>query len=319
MVKLLYLAKPIYGGWVTFSSMVSKLNNTFIYKISKRTEKKKRRFGYGINYQNTSIDDFNKIDDDILILAIDKNYHHLLDKLPLDKCSIVIHDPTEIKSKKNFILDYLPKMKEVITIRPLVNSFLLELNINNKFLKHPYLRYNKNTGDLNRNGCVSISRIDYDKHTEIILKANQRLENKISVYGDKNDRYVYHKLKEIDNLSMNNPNTCYRGRFGKDYNELYNILKNKKYVIDLSKIKNDGGGTQYTFLEAIDLGCILILNKKWTDVSDSIWKDGVNCLTVENENDLIETLNKNIDTIKIYENSLEILENNTNTGEWIFK
>ena len=54
-------------------------------------------------------------------------------------------------------------------------------------------------------------------------------------------------------------------------------------------------------------------------MSDSIWEDGVNCLTIENENDLIHILNQDIDTKKIYHNSLKILENHTNTGDWIFK
>jgi hypothetical protein len=34
-------------------------------------------------------------------------------------------------------------------------------------------------------------------------------------------------------------------------------------VVDLSVIKKDGRGTQYTFLEAVDAGCSLVLHKAW--------------------------------------------------------
>ena len=37
--NLFYLAKPTYGGWVTFTAHLSKKNDYPIYKITKRTEK----------------------------------------------------------------------------------------------------------------------------------------------------------------------------------------------------------------------------------------------------------------------------------------
>ena len=43
------------------------------------------------------------------------------------------------------------------------------------------------------------------------------------------------------------------------------ILKDAKYMIDMSIIKGDGGGTQYTFLEAIHHNCILILHNEWIE------------------------------------------------------
>ena len=43
--KLLYLAKPIYGGWVTFTAHLSKKYSWPIYKITKKTEKTKRDYG----------------------------------------------------------------------------------------------------------------------------------------------------------------------------------------------------------------------------------------------------------------------------------
>jgi hypothetical protein len=36
-------------------------------------------------------------------------------------------------------------------------------------------------------------------------------------------------------------------------------------MIDLSQLPMDGGGTQYTFLDAIYHDCAIILNRKWIE------------------------------------------------------
>ena len=74
-------------------------------------------------------------------------------------------------------------------------------NISSTFLYHPYVALSDELADKkafnNKSGTVSISRIDYDKHTEILIKANELLLDPIDIYGTKNDRYVYHKLKKF--------------------------------------------------------------------------------------------------------------------------
>ena len=54
-ISLVYLAKPVYGGWVTFYSHLAKQFNYRLYKVGKRTEKRLRPYGYGIDYQNVSL------------------------------------------------------------------------------------------------------------------------------------------------------------------------------------------------------------------------------------------------------------------------
>jgi glycosyltransferase involved in cell wall biosynthesis len=49
----------------------------------------------------------------------------------------------------------------------------------------------------NRVGAISISRIDYDKNIDIIVRANSLIldqNNKIEIYGEPNERYIYQKL-----------------------------------------------------------------------------------------------------------------------------
>lgn len=324
MSLILYLAKPSFGGWVTFTSMLSKINNQPVIKITKRTEftkgkPKYRDYGYGVSYRNMNIDDVILDDKKVLITAIDKKYHHLLEKLDLERTTIVIHDPTEIKSNHGFIIPFLKKMR-VITIRKTMNEFLNNLDIKNKFIHHPYIR-SCNSIDLeNKRDAISISRIDYDKHLDIVLRANRLLENPIEIYGEKNDMCVYHKLLEYDSFNENDPNSSYRGRFDKDLDTLSKLLTGKKFMVDLSKIKNDGGGTQYTFLEALDYGCVLILNNAWVNVPNSVWIKGLNCFTVSNEEELADVLKNHthVEINTIRENGKKLLANHIRTDNWLF-
>ena len=42
-ISLVYMANPIYGGWVTFSAHLSLRYNCDLYKIKKRSESRKKR------------------------------------------------------------------------------------------------------------------------------------------------------------------------------------------------------------------------------------------------------------------------------------
>ena len=226
-----------------------------------------------------------------------------------DNTKIVIHDPTEVTGKKALpILEHLRRF-DVITIRPGMTEYLKQIHgIESTYKPHPFYEYTIN--ELPKVTNVSISRIDFDKHTDIIIKANNLLRNDdedattIDIYGAKNDLYCYHKLTKEQELNLQD---FYYGNFKKDFSELDKILSEAKYCVDLSAIKNDGGGTQYTFLEAIYQGAILILNKKWI-TKDSIFIPNENCLVVTDENDLYKLLQSDTDYSHIRHNAYKLLE-----------
>ena len=313
MKNLIYMAKPIYGGWVTFTSHLCLQNDSSIYKIGKRSEKSKRNFGYGTKYQLLKIEDI-LTKNNLVITALDKHYYEYLHLFPKNTI-LVIHDPTELKTtKKNpnpLIINDLLKHFKIYTIRKTVQVYLKNnFNIDSKFIYHPFYKYEKgNNNPLNINN-ISISRIDYDKNTDIILKCNKLLEKeeeKIIIFGAENRMYVHHKLKDL------NFHNYWKGKYPKTLPLLYDnkdILSNCKYVIDLSTIKDDGGGTQYTFLEAIYNDCILILHNDWVNKGDT-FKDNYNCLTVSNEVELQDIIigKKNINSKEIINNAKKLLCN----------
>ena len=303
-MNLVYMAKPTYGGWINFTVHLSFLNNSNIYKTTKRSEKNKRNFGFGLKYQNLSIQDIVKLND-ITIVALDKHYYHYLHLFPKG-CNLVIHDPSEIKNQNNpLIKENLINNFNVITIRKTVQKYLQnKFKCQSSFIFHPFYKYQKSNSDCLESFAISISRIDYDKNVDIILKANLILppEKKIIIYGKENRLCVHHKLKQL------NFEEYWKGKYDKTLQITYkgkDILQKCKFLIDLSTIKNDGGGTQYTFLDGIYNDCVLILHEEWANKGD-LFINNYNCLTVSDEHELYETLNKNYD-----QNYLQNILNNS--------
>lgn len=304
-MNLIYMARPIYGGWVTFTAHMSIKNNYNVYKIGNNTEKRKRKFGYGVDYQNLNIQDILSLND-IMISAIDKQYYQYLHLFP-DNTKLVIHDPTELKTgkKSNPLIDdkLLYKFK-IYVIRKNVKDYIKNnFNIETTLINHPFYQYPISDKPKIYNYAVSISRIDFDKNTDIILKANKLLpdDKKISIFGAENRLYVYHKLKQLDFHKY------WNGKYEKTLPMLFNdkqILKSPIFMIDLSVISNDGGGTQYTFLEAIYNDCILILHNDWINKGNT-FIDKFNCFGISNEHEL-----KDILTTSYYPKYLQTIRNN---------
>ena len=308
------MAKPIYGGWVTFTAHLSLKYNCELYKIGKRNESNKRDYGYGVKYQNMKIDEIIK-KDNLVITAIDKHYWEYLHLFPKDTI-IIIHDPTELKGKTNKLVELLDNFK-IITIRETVQKFLMDkYKKESIFLPHPFYEYKKSL-DKGEYNCASISRIDFDKNTKIILDANKLIKkeaDKIYLFGAENRLYVHHKLKDMDFEKY------WKGKYPKELPLKYegkDLLNTCSYVIDMSIIKGDGGGTQYTFLEAIYHDCVLILHKEWTEKGDT-FKHLHNCYVVgftdNPELEIAEIINNNnmVERENILKNARNILLNHTN-------
>ena len=293
------MARPIYGGWVSFTAHLSLKYSLPLIKLGSKTEEKQRPYGYGVEYQNRAPNDLPK--GRLLITAIDKTYYEFLDKLP-DGTLIVIHDPTEVSGKgKEPVLKALARFK-VITIRESVKKFLNdEFGIKSKFIIHPFYEY-PFTKTRDPGGAVSISRIDFDKHTDIILKANKSLKDPIDIYGAINRQYVFFKLNDLGFKKF------YKGPFEKSFEDLDDILADAKYVVDMSMIKNDGGGSQYTFLEAMYQGCALVIHAKWVSESKTDFIDGKNCFVVADSDELAGLLNKDPSTSRVVKGGKELLK-----------
>jgi hypothetical protein len=313
----------LYGGCVTFTAhLMHLLGRKWFRRITGRFEKEFKEFGYGIRYQNVTAKALDFAEKPF-ITDMFKNFH-VLERMKRTDITIVIHDATEISKENEPYLKYW----NIICIRKALQQYLKEkYNLDPKFLYHPFYPYpiQKNNGgnndyDLNimhKTDAVSISRTDYGKHTDIILNANKLLSSKnksnnkddsnaIKIYGPFNPAYVRpfgeEQFKQY-----------YYGIFDRSFQAVSNILNKAKFVIDLTVLPHDGGGTQYTFLEAIHHNAALVINRSWIDSVDSKYcdfKEDYNCFAVCDEKELAEIIlnSKSIDTRKIVNNASKLMD-----------
>ena len=93
-------------------------------------------------------------------------------------------------------------------------------------------------------------------------------------------------------------------------------------MVDLSFLPKDGGGTQYTFLDAIYHNCAMVLNRQWIENVNAKYRDfkeGENCYAVLDSEELNELLDnaESIDTSKIVQNARKLLDRHiNNAGDW---
>ncbi len=287
-VNLFYLSPNPYGGWVTYTvhlihALESQHKDVRLYKLRPRTEGNTRPFGSGMQYTNISMDDALKLPGTNILTAVAKNFAACAVTLAERGAWIVCHDPTEFKNLPD-------NMKRMFVIRPIA----LEWFPHAHYIPHPYKRHGGATGratlitKARSKNAVSVSRIDFDKHTEILLDANRILpaNKRIHIYGFENRLYTKFKIMpkypEWEQSKV---------AFPREEGAAFELLRNAKYMCDMSIIKGDGGGSQYTFLEAMDAGCVPVLHWGWF-VNKGEMKPGKNCLAVSGGEELAALLRK---------------------------
>lgn len=204
---------------------------------------------------------------------------------------IVIHDR---RSYKNFMDDILEIQPRAACIRREVTEAAKTDKLENiQYIPHPYGRFKK--GDIKDNDVPQawahcLSRIGWEKHIDMLLTANLLLpkDKKIMALGECYDRFAKMKLHGIDEDWEKH---LFRHKYGKPSSGFLAASK-CRYAVDLSVLgKHGGGGSQYTFLEAMDAGTPLIIHRDWIGENDTM-VEGYNCLAVEDAGELVDVLSE---------------------------
>lgn len=288
-LNLFYLSGNTTGGWVTYTAHLgyglSELDGVEwqLYKIGNRTEKNKRPFGYDVEYRNVDLETAVKETKQAatIVVALQKNFREQAAELIKSGAWLVVHDPAEFANLK------LAETGRYLTIRRQVQKQVK----GSVFLPHPYKRHFANgtlaTGEWR---ACSISRIDFDKHTDILLDANRLLpkELQIRIHGFENRLYTKFKIcpkypEWVQSVS----------HYARERVTATELCHRANYTCDMSVIQGDGGGTQYTFLEAMDAGSVNVIHKQWLLPEDEMVaypQEGANCLAVESGEELATLL-----------------------------
>lgn len=269
MINLFYCSNNTTGGWVTFTYHLVKVlealnESVLLWKIGNNTECKARPFGYGLVYENITIEDAIKRGGHKLIVAAAKQQAEPVKALIAAGAKVVLHDPTELKAG----------LAGVDIEKPWVIRRAVQRQVpGSVFIRHPYVRHARPAKLPKRGGAVATSRIDFDKNTTILLDAN-RLGCKIDIRGFENRLYT--KFKIMPNYPEWKQSVAAYDRH--DPAAAFELLLRHNFLVDMSLIKGDGGGTQYTFLEAWDAGALPLIHSGWILPKDDM-VPGVNCVT----------------------------------------
>lgn len=264
-MNLLDLSGARFGGWTSFTghlllALESVGEPCTLLRVGKRTEARTRPWRSGMVYRNVSVDYAlaAAADQPSLMTAVGKAHTEAAQALAKAHVPVVFHDPTETH------VAALDTAKVVIRVANLKHVPEAE------YLPHPYVRarMEHDDGHVRMYHAVATSRLDWDKHTDIIIEANNMHPESTAracfVFGAENRLYTHHKLPD-------GWRRWYGGQMPAD--DLWagaRLARHAKHVVDMSVIAGDGGGTQYTHLEAMDAGAHLVLHADWfKDVPDA--------------------------------------------------
>jgi hypothetical protein len=288
---LFYLAEPKVGGWVSFTEHLAaglRANGyePRVIKISQRTEKKARP-GFGaLTYQNMDIADAVAVarSEQSAIVAVQPKVgvsaHVLMDA----GAGLVVHDPTELKGP---LLGAITKPRKISVIRPAILEAVRAAAPSSDvvFCPHPFDAV-LTRAPVRTRFAVTLSRLDWDKHIDIVVGANAILpsEKRIQIHGNENRMYTHHKLDSAAPAWRDN----YRGAF--PAGGASRLAADADFVVDMSIIAGDGDGTQYTFFEAWAAGAVLIVNRSWIKTGTGACRERETCLAVGDVAGLVNVL-----------------------------
>jgi len=288
MVALFYNGYRNPNGTITITEHLVKMFEFFdeevsVYRLRNKPGKPKTiSTAGGTIVEEVTLEQAKKIVDNNAALMI----HFMHDKSSEQELAVkLIYDtgiPFILHDYRGLVQDIIDAAifsdARIVFIRePFRQTFVKDhKHIDTIHIKHPYIRHEVIDGlDIVYN-AVSIPRIGREKKIELVCEANNMLHDKkkIMIAGADSDRLYAHftldkKFPEWRDYHIKAPGI-----------DSYALSCMSRYVIDLSELKGDGGGTQYTFLEAMDAGALLVINRNWIGFPNSEMIHGYNCIAI---------------------------------------
>lgn len=288
MLTIFFMGDLRGGGTKTYTAHLVKAlraigKDARICRVGNKTFNSEKDFGYGLKYRNISLDAAIRTVqiERTLITSTEPKSDERCASLLYHGARLVIHDPREIKDGK---------YKGHTPVENLVKPFVIRksnrnLSDDSVYIPHPYVPYMNKTPE-KKNTSICLTRIANSKHIDWLLRANRNLpkSKQITIRGAEDRMYSFFVLKsKFPEWSVGNHS------YDQSWGEAQRLYKPHIFAIDLTEIANDGGGSQYSFLEAMDAGCIPVLHRSWFKFKGEM-KEGVNCLGVESQEELEKVL-----------------------------
>jgi hypothetical protein len=215
-------------------------------------------------------------------------YPTLLTEMMAAGMRCVIHDPNEFMNKAGVLgrgvfnhLDDRTLVVRPICIRPSMKAHFKDAT----FIPHPYQREFPSVvcrDDLaRRKSACSIARLTFVKRPRIIFDANRLLAQRAQVrfHSAENRLFTFSLKKTYPEVTQG----------GYDLPLVHGISARHaaqyRFAVDMTYFPMDGGGSQYSFMEAWDAGCVNVIHQDWLRYKGEM-KDRENCYAVRSAEEL---------------------------------
>lgn len=272
---IFFFRPTLGGGTTTFTAHLSRAllaagSEPTIYRVrEKPSDGKLRPFGKydGVQYQWVSSDEARQVVKDMptvmgspansKFLAFEPEIIMNLMKLGM---RTVIHDPNEFT-----IYDHLGKVTSLptrpICIRPTMKKFYKDAH----WIPHPYQRVApEKFSDVKRSKvALSIARVASVKRPKLLLEANRLLPKKlrIELRGAEYRMYTYQLAQKMPDVFQQAKQQALH--FPMTFDASVRIASEAMLNFDMTWFPDDGGGTQYAQLEAMDAGTVNVMHEDW--------------------------------------------------------
>ncbi len=198
---------------------------------------------------------------------------------------LVFHDHNEATEDQ---LNAMRKYQRVVVIRKPMRTWLAERGVKATFIPHPYVPYSGDrTSDYLHVRARSIAFLNFRKHQEIIAQANVLVPDQPCImHGKVNRMFIHYKLSKIEPSWEDH----YQGAFADKPGESIRLFATCDFAVNLTKLKEDGDGTEYSMLEAWDAGVPLVVHRGWILTGEDEIRENQTALAIENAEELAALL-----------------------------
>jgi hypothetical protein len=197
---------------------------------------------------------------------------------------IVIHDPNEFK-----IFDHLGGGQAALPtipfcIRPTMQRFYHDAI----FIPHPYTPVNYGAIERKHLAC-STARIASVKRPRLLLDANRLVpvKKRIQLRGAEYRMFTYNLQKKYGDVFKQSGGEF---QFPMTFEAPVQVAAEYKLNFDMTYFPDDGGGTQYAQMEAMNAGTVNVMHEDWWRLGVGEMKPGKHVLTVDGSDAIVKLL-----------------------------
>lgn len=291
------------GGEVSFIAHLARSlqamgHEAHVFRIAPKSDPTVRPHLDGITRLKLSYADAMQLPGISIVCAYRRSQTDLLDGLNAkgDPWGFVLHDPLGINQPT---VEALQRSKEcrVLCVRKAGVVVAREYGLDARWLPHPYLPGSPpRKTKYERKPAASLCRVSNNKNIHLILNAIKFHGADIDLWGSARRRYRRGFLTKrygaefLDkHLKGAHPRQHFSGQV---------LACQYNWIVDMTMIPNDGGGTQYTFFEAWHAGCGLILHPDWFQKEGDVIP-GHHCDLAGTPEEIAEAIQKPVDSKQV--------------------